>query len=77
MPRPVKVKKRGRSMTVIIPSEFAKVRRIKVGTVIDLDSVRVVKSRRRYKLCELVAQFKSKHHHGESNFGKPVGREQW
>ena len=63
---PVKVKKWGNSMVVLIPSQFAKVRDINVGTVIDLESMRVVKERRRrYKLSELVAHFKPKHRHSE------------
>ena len=54
MPMPVKVKKWGSSMAVLIPSQFAKMHKIDLGTMIDLESVRVVKSkRRRYKLAEL------------------------
>jgi antitoxin component of MazEF toxin-antitoxin module len=78
MATPVKVKKWGSSMAVLIPSQFAKVRDINVGTVIDLEPVRVVKTcRRRYKLSELIAQFKPKHRHGEWNLGAPVGREMY
>jgi len=74
----VRVKKWGRSMAVLIPSQFAKVRDIDVGTVIDLEPVRVVKARRRrYKLSQLVAQFKPKHRHGEWDLGSPVGSEIW
>jgi antitoxin component of MazEF toxin-antitoxin module len=40
--------------------------------------VRIVKTRRRrYKLSQLVAQFKPKHRHGEWHLGAPVGREIW
>ena len=78
MATPVKVKKWGSSMAVLIPSHFAKMRDIDVGTVIDLEPVRVVKSkRRRIKLSQLVAQFKPKHRHGEWDLGGPVGREIW
>jgi antitoxin component of MazEF toxin-antitoxin module len=74
----VKVKKWGSSMAVLIPSQFAKVRDINVGTVVDLERVRVVKTRRRrYKLSQLVAQFKPKHRHGEWNLSPPFGREIW
>ncbi|MGD0387387.1 MAG: AbrB/MazE/SpoVT family DNA-binding domain-containing protein [Tepidisphaeraceae bacterium] len=74
----VRVKKWGSSMAVLIPSQFAKMRDIHVGTVIDLEPVRIVKTRRRrYKLSQLVAQFKPKHRHGEWHLGAPVGREIW
>ena len=78
MATPVKVKKWGSSMAVLIPSQFAKMHKIDLGTMIDLESVRVVKSkRRRYKLAELMAQFKPEHRHGEWKLGDPVGREIW
>ena len=81
MATPVKVKKWGSSMAVLIPSQFAKMRKIKVGAVLDLEPVRVVKPpgrrRRRYKLAELMAQFKPQHRRGEWDLGAPVGREIW
>jgi antitoxin component of MazEF toxin-antitoxin module len=78
MATPVKVKKWGSSMAVLIPSQFAKMRDIGVGTLIDLETVTVVKpSRRRYKLSELMARFKSKHRHEEWNLGRPMGKEIW
>lgn len=40
MATPVKVKKWGSSMAVLIPSQFAKMRDIDVGSVIDLEPVR-------------------------------------
>jgi len=78
MPTPVKVKKWGSSMAVLIPRPFAKARKIQVGDLIDLETVRVVTPRRRrYKLAELMAQFKPHHRHGEWDVGGPVGREIW
>ena len=85
MATPVKVKKWGSSMAVLIPSQFAKLRAIDVGTVIDLEPVRIVKPprrrrqgrRRRYKLSELMAKFKPEHRHGEWDLGGPVGKEIW
>ena len=77
MATPVKVKRWGSSMAVLIPVQFAKMRQIDVGTVIDLEPVRIVKSRRRYKLSELMAQFKPRHRQGAWNLGRPVGREIW
>jgi antitoxin component of MazEF toxin-antitoxin module len=79
MPTPVRVKKWGSSMAVLIPSQFAKMRKIDIGSVLDLEPVKVVnaKRRRRYKLSELMAKFKPQHRHGEWNLGDPVGREIW
>jgi antitoxin component of MazEF toxin-antitoxin module len=79
MATPAKVKKWGSSMAVLIPSQFAKMRHIDVGSVVDLEPIRVVtpKKRRRYKLSELMSQFKSKHRHDEWNIGEPRGREIW
>jgi antitoxin component of MazEF toxin-antitoxin module len=78
MKKPVKVRKWGRSLAVRIPCAFAKERGIGVGTVVDLKSVRVVKSRRRrYTLAELMARFKPDHRHGEWDLGHAVGREIW
>ena len=79
MATPVTVKKWGSSMAVLIPSQFAKVREINIGTVIDLESVQIVKPRRRrrYKLSELMAKYKPKHRHGEWDLGGPVGKEIW
>ena len=80
MATPVKVKKWGSSMAVLIPNQFAKSREIGIGTVLDLEAVRVVKPkrrRRRYKLADLMAKFKPEHRHPEWNLGNPVGREIW
>jgi antitoxin component of MazEF toxin-antitoxin module len=80
MPTPAKVKKWGSSMAVLIPSQFAKMRDIQVGSVIDLESVQVVnprRRRRRYKLSELLAGYKPKHRQGEWDLGAPVGKEIW
>ena len=78
MPTPVKVKRWGSSMAVLIPSQFAKMRKIDVGSVIDLGPVRVVKpKRRRYTTDELMAKFKPEHRYGEWDTSGPVGREIW
>jgi antitoxin component of MazEF toxin-antitoxin module len=78
MATPVTVKKWGSSMAVLIPSQFAKMRRIDVGSVIDLEPVKVLKSkRRRYTAAELMAGFKPEHRHGEWDLGGPVGKEVW
>jgi antitoxin component of MazEF toxin-antitoxin module len=75
MATPVKVKKWGNNIVIVIPSQFAKKRHIYVGTMIDIELVKVIKRRRRYKIEELLAQFEPKHRHREWNFGQPVGKE--
>jgi len=78
MAMPVKVKKWGDSMAVLIPSQFARLRKIAVGCVIDIEPVRLVREkRRRYRLSELMAGFKRRHRHGEWDLGGPVGKERW
>lgn len=78
MPTPVKVKKWGDSMAVLIPSHFAKARRISVGSVIDIEPIHVVRNqRRRYKLTDLLAGFKRRHRHGEWKMDGRVGKEVW
>ncbi len=78
MAMPVKVKKWGDSMAILIPSQFAKLRKIAVGSVIDIEPVRVVQAkRRRYRLPELMAGFKRGQCQGEWELGGPVGKEVW
>jgi antitoxin component of MazEF toxin-antitoxin module len=78
MSTPVKVKKWGSSMAVLIPSQFAKTRRIDVGSVIDLEPIKVVKPKRqRIKMSELMAKFKPEHRHEAWDVGDPVGKEYW
>jgi len=78
MATPVKVKKWGSSMAVLIPKQFAEMRDIEVGTVLDIEPAKVVNGRRRrYKLSELVADFKPLHRQGEWELAGSVGREVW
>jgi len=76
MATPVKVKKWGSSMAVLIPSQFAKTHKIDVGTILDIEPVHVITGKRqRYKLSELMRGFKPSHRHGEWDNGAPAGRE--
>jgi antitoxin component of MazEF toxin-antitoxin module len=73
-----RVRKWGSSMAVLIPRQFAKNRRIDVGSVVDLENMKVIDGRRpRYKLSELMAKYKRKHRQGEWDLGAPVGKEIW
>jgi len=74
----VKVRKFGNEMGVLIPEDFARMHRIDVGSVVDIEGIRVVKPRRRrYRLAELMTEFRPWHRHGEWELGKPVGTEVW
>jgi antitoxin component of MazEF toxin-antitoxin module len=78
MPTLVKVKQWEDKLVVLIPKGFAKTRRIKVGSVLDVSALQVVNPhRRRYKLAELMAEFKPKHRQGEWEPRAPAGREIW
>ncbi|MEI8194807.1 MAG: AbrB/MazE/SpoVT family DNA-binding domain-containing protein [Phycisphaerae bacterium] len=77
MPTTVQVKKWGGSMAVLIPSQFAKMRHIAVGSTVDIDSVCVIKTRRRYTIGQLLAKYQRKQRHGEWELGAPVGKEIW
>ena len=73
-----RVKKWGSSMAVLIPRQFARSRRIDVGSVVDLENVKRIDARQpRYKLSELMGKFKRRHRHAEWDIGGPVGREIW
>jgi antitoxin component of MazEF toxin-antitoxin module len=74
----VKVKKWGSSMAILIPSQFAKMRKISIGSTLDLENIQVVKrKRRRVKMSELMAKFKPEHRHEAWDVGDPVGKEIW
>src|SRR5205085_1439909 len=74
----VKVKKWGSSMAVLIPNRFAKEHKIDVGSILDLESVKIIRpKRRRYKMSELMAKFKPEHRHEAWDVGSPVGKEIW
>lgn len=78
MATPVKVKKWGNSLAVVIPNRFAKSHEIEVGTIIDLEKIQIVQpKRRRYKLAELLRGFTPRQRRGEWNLGAPVGKEIW
>ncbi len=78
MAMPVKVKKWGDSMAVLIPSQFAKRRKIALGSIVDIEPIRLVRGRRiRYRLSELMLGFRRRHRHREWDLGGPVGKEHW
>ena len=76
MPTLVKVTKWDKGLALLIPSRFAKRRRINVGSVVDLESLKIAKSPR-ITLAELMAKFKPEHCHPEWDLGCPKGKEPW
>ncbi len=79
MATPTKVKKWGSSMAVVIPAQFAKSHNIDVGSVLDLETVKVLApaKRTRYKLEDLMKDFKPEHRQEEWDLGEPKGKEVW
>jgi len=77
MPTEVKVKKWGSSMALLLPSHFAKARHINVGSLVDIDGMKVVGRRKRPKFSEFMAQRKREPRRGEWDLGQPVGKEIW
>jgi antitoxin component of MazEF toxin-antitoxin module len=74
----VQVKKWGSSLAVVLPNQFARQREIQVGTLLDLESVAIVKpKRKRLELSELMAKHKPSHRHGEWGLGDPFDKEIW
>jgi antitoxin MazE len=78
MPACVRVTKWGNRLAVLIPKHFAKMRKIRAGTILDIELVGLVRlKRRRYTCAELMAKFKPEHRHSEWDVGPPVGKEIW
>lgn len=75
------VAKWGNSLALRLPRTIASDVDFTEGTPVDL-SVRgkelvVTPTRKKYKLEDLLAQFKPEHRRKEEDFGQPVGEEVW
>ena len=78
----VQVQRWGNSLALRIPKPFAEDAGVTAGTVVD---VSVSKGRliaspvapRRMRLKDLLRRVNKKNLHGESDFGRPIGREVW
>ena len=78
----VQVQRWGNSLALRIPTPFAEDAGVTAGTVVD---VSVSKGRliaspvapRRVRLKDLLRRVNKKNLHGESDFGRPIGREVW
>jgi antitoxin MazE len=76
------VSKWGNSLAVRIPQAIAKEARLNEGDCpamnLDRDGAIVLRStRRKYELSELVSRITPRNRHGETDWGKPQGKESW
>jgi antitoxin MazE len=74
------VQKWGNSLGIRVPKAIADQVNLRNGTEVEFDTSGGVltvrpKARRRYRLSELLAQYKPRHRHGEFDKSGPVGRE--
>lgn len=78
---PVRVQKWGNSLAVRIPKRFAKDAEVTEGTVLNLavseGKVVATPVERKLSLRELLSRVNKKNLHGETDFGRAVGREIW
>jgi antitoxin MazE len=81
----MKIRKWGNSLAVRIPGHLALAVQIGDGSEVEIKAsgqrLMIVKKsrklRRRYDLQELVSHITPANVHAETNWGAPVGREQW
>lgn len=72
----------GNSLAVRIPHDIVKEARLSEGDRLSLElsgdgSIVLRSSRRKYSLQRLVSGITSRNRHGETDWGKPAGRESW
>jgi len=77
----VRVRKWGNSLAVRIPKPLAKDAEVTEGTVLNLavseGKVVATPVERKLSLRELLSKVNKNNLHGETDFGRPVGREIW
>ena len=75
------IAKWGNSLALRLPRTLAADARLYEGTPVELrvegDKLVVRPARPKYRLCDLLAQMKPEHKHGEVDWGKPSGEEEW
>ena len=72
----------GNSLALRVPKAVIEEARLKEGDLLTLDvasngSIVLRARRRKYELRRLVAGITPKNRHGETDWGKPIGRESW
>jgi antitoxin MazE len=77
-----KVQKWGNSLGLRIPRSFAKEMGVEAGSEVDLslrngDLVVKPARRRTYRLKDLLRKVTARNIHGETDTGRPVGKEVW
>jgi antitoxin MazE len=82
MPKDTQISKWGNSLAVRIPQALAKEARLAEGDRLSLSlaedgSIVLRSTRRKYQLRDLVAKITPKNRHGQTDWGKPEGREPW
>jgi len=78
----LRLRKWGNSLALRIPKPFAEEVRVKQGSLVDLsvDDGKLIASPvdgSEWRLSDLLDGVKKSNLHGETDFGKPVGREVW
>lgn len=82
MPNNTQISKWGNSLAVRIPQALARQARLAEGDHLSLSlaedgSIVLRSARRKYQLRDLVAKITPKNRHGDTDWGKPKGRESW
>ncbi len=73
------VSKWGNSLALRLPARMAEDAGLEEGSAVDIsieaESLVVRPARPKYRLDELLAEFRSEHRHGETDWGAPAGKE--
>jgi antitoxin MazE len=82
MPNETTVSKWGNSLAIRIPQAIAKQASLNEGDCVALTfdnegAIVLRPTRRKYELSELVSRITAKNRHGETDWGKPRGKETW
>jgi antitoxin MazE len=75
----VRVTKWGNSLGVRIPQAYAECTKISEGTTVEVlvRDDEIVIRRKKYTLDDLLAKVTPDNIHGETDWGAPMGREEW
>lgn len=74
------VKKRRKSVGILIPSSAIRTARLKLGEIVEIKAKRghlLISSLGQYDLGELARSVTAKNKHKLADFGRPVGKEAW
>lgn len=75
------VAKWGNSLALRLPRSIAADARLREGSNVEIrvvdGSVVITPTRPKYRLEDLLADYREEHRHGEAERGRPVGKEAW